>query len=95
MTKLLETKGRDKPRVKFNFMTNEQLKSLKYKAKPLPTVNMSKKSKIKNGDYMDVDSCEEEEDEDYKEENIDMATWKRRNGCGYNQKVYIVKGGYH
>ena len=58
MTKLLDSKGRDKPRVKFNYMTNDQLKSLKYKAKPLPTVNLSKKSKIKNGDYVDVDSGE-------------------------------------
>jgi tubulin monoglycylase TTLL3/8 len=24
-----------------------------------------------------------------------MVTWKKRNGCGYNQKVYIVKGGYY
>lgn len=40
-------------------MTNEQLRSLKYKAKPLPTVNMSKRAKIKNGDYVDVDSGEE------------------------------------
>lgn len=24
-----------------------------------------------------------------------MATWKKRNGIGYNQKVFIVKGGYH
>lgn len=23
-----------------------------------------------------------------------MNTWKKRNGCGFNQKVYIVKGGY-
>lgn len=23
-----------------------------------------------------------------------MATWKRRNGVGQNQKVFIVKGGY-
>jgi len=23
------------------------------------------------------------------------VTWKKRNGCGYNQKVFIVKGGYH
>jgi len=42
-------------------MTNEQLRSLKYKSKPLPTVNLSKKAKIKNGDYVDVDSAEEEE----------------------------------
>ena len=56
MTKLVDSKGKDKPRIKFNFMTNEQLKSLKYKAKPLPTVNLSKKSKIKNGDYVDVES---------------------------------------
>jgi len=26
---------------------------------------------------------------------MDMATWKRRNGCGFNQKVFIVKGGYY
>ena len=61
-SKLLESKGKDKPRIKFNYMTNEQLKSLKYKAKPLPTVNMSKKAKIKNGDYMDVESGDEEEE---------------------------------
>lgn len=24
-----------------------------------------------------------------------MNTWKRRNGCGINQKVFIVKGGYY
>jgi hypothetical protein len=23
-----------------------------------------------------------------------MATWKRKNGVGFNQKVFIVKGGY-
>jgi len=51
--KLLDTKGKDKGRVKFNHMTNEQLRSLKYKAKPLPTVNINKKTKIKNGDYVD------------------------------------------
>jgi hypothetical protein len=57
----LDSKGKDRGRAKFNHMTNEQLRSLKYKAKPLPTVNLSKKSKIKNGDYVDVDSGEEEE----------------------------------
>lgn len=93
--KLLDSKGKDRGRTKFNHLTNEQLRSLKYRSKPLPTVNLSKKAKIKNGDYVDVDSAEEEEEEDYKEENIDMATWKKRNGCGFNQKVYIVKGGYH
>lgn len=60
LSKLLESKGKDRPRLKFNYMTNQQLKSLKYKAKPLPTVNLSKKAKIKNGDYVDVDSGEEE-----------------------------------
>ena len=54
--KLLDSRGKDRGRVKFNHMTNEQLRSLKYKAKPLPTVNLSKKAKIKNGDYVDVDS---------------------------------------
>jgi hypothetical protein len=54
--KLLDSKGKDRGRVKFNHMTNEQMRSLKYKAKPLPTVNLSKKAKIKNGDYVDVDS---------------------------------------
>jgi hypothetical protein len=58
--KLLESKGKDKGRMKFNLMTNEQMRSLKYKAKPFPTVNLSKKAKIKNGDYVDVDSAEEE-----------------------------------
>lgn len=56
--KLLESKGKDRGRAKFNHLTNEQLRSLKYKSKPLPTVNLSKKSKIKNGDYVDVDSGE-------------------------------------
>jgi len=51
--KLLDSKGKDKGRVKFNHMTNEQLRSLKYKAKPLPTANLNKKTKIKNGDYVD------------------------------------------
>lgn len=23
-----------------------------------------------------------------------MATWKRKNGVGFNQKVFIIKGGY-
>lgn len=32
-TKLQETKGRDKGRVKFNYITNQQLRSLKYKAR--------------------------------------------------------------
>ena len=59
--KLLEGRGRDRGRVKFNHMTNEQLRSLKYKAKPLPTVNLSRKARIKNGDYVDVDSGEESE----------------------------------
>ena len=54
--KLMDLKGKDRPRIKFNIITNEQLHSLKYKAKPLPTVNLSKKAKIKNGDYVDVDS---------------------------------------
>jgi hypothetical protein len=25
---------------------------------------------------------------------IDFGTWKRRNGVGMNQKVFIIKGGY-
>jgi len=25
---------------------------------------------------------------------MDYATWKRKNGVGQNQKVFIVKGGY-
>lgn len=25
---------------------------------------------------------------------MDYATWKRKNGVGINQKVFIVKGGY-
>lgn len=58
--KLLETKGKDRGRAKFNHLTNQQLRSLKYKAKPLPTINLSKKAKIKNGDYVDVDSGQEE-----------------------------------
>ncbi len=29
-----------------------------------------------------------------KPELVDFATWKRRNGVGLNQKVFIVKGGY-
>ena len=24
-----------------------------------------------------------------------MATWKRKNGVNSNQKVFIIKGGYH
>jgi hypothetical protein len=58
--KLLDSKGKDRGRIKFNHLTNEQMRSLKYKSKPLPTVNLSKKAKIKNGDYVDVDSAEEE-----------------------------------
>ena len=49
----MDSKGKDKGRVKFNHMTNEQLRNLKYKAKPLPTANLAKKPKIKNGDYVD------------------------------------------
>lgn len=25
---------------------------------------------------------------------MDMQTWKRKNGVGYYQKVFIIKGGY-
>lgn len=60
--KLLDSKGKDKGRVKFNHMTNEQLRNLKYKAKPLPTANLAKKPKIKNGDYVDGESGDEVED---------------------------------
>ena len=33
LLKYEETKGKDKGRIKFNYITNEQLRSLKYKAK--------------------------------------------------------------
>lgn len=26
---------------------------------------------------------------------MDMQTWKRKNGVGFNQKVFIIKGGYY
>lgn len=25
---------------------------------------------------------------------MDFQTWKRKNGVGFNQKVFIIKGGY-
>lgn len=38
LQKQLLGKGKDKTRKNFNHLTNEQLRSLKYKAKPLPPV---------------------------------------------------------
>ena len=35
-----------------------------------------------------------EEIEDHCDHQIDMQTWKRRNGVGFYQKVFIIKGGY-
>ena len=39
----METRGRDKGRVKFNYLISQQLRSLKYKAKPSPVTNSTKK----------------------------------------------------
>ena len=41
LIKQLETKGKDKGRQKFNYTTNEQLRSLKYKAKHFPNQGSS------------------------------------------------------
>jgi hypothetical protein len=43
MHKYEETKGRDKGRTRFNYITNEQLRSLKYKAKSAVVYNNSSK----------------------------------------------------
>lgn len=86
-----EGRGKDKGRVKFNHITNEQLRSLKYKAKPV--VLNYKKEKAEKVQY-DEESDIEEEEEEEREEAIDFQTWKRRNGIGSNQKVFIIKGGY-
>lgn len=69
------------------------MRSLKYKSKISVTNNSQSPKKNKNA--QDDDEQEEEEEYEEREEHIDMQTWKRRNGVGYNQKVFIIKGGYH
>ena len=32
--------------------------------------------------------------ESEKEDMMDINTWKRRNGVGFYQKIFIIKGGY-
>ena len=78
--------------MKFNHITNEQLRSLKYKARSAVHSPTKKEHKERVG-YDDASEGESSECEE-KEEVIDMATWKRRNGVGFNQKVFIIKGGY-
>lgn len=47
--KLLDSKGKDKGRQKFNHITNEQLRSLKYKSKvSLTSTSQSPSKKNKN-----------------------------------------------
>lgn len=43
--KIQESKGRDKGRVKFNYITNEQLRSLKYKSRGAVTISTSPSKK--------------------------------------------------
>jgi hypothetical protein len=50
LEKHLETRGRDKGRVKFNYITSEQLRSLKYKAKT-QSVSPSKKEEKERVHY--------------------------------------------
>ena len=92
LVKLEESKGKDRGRVKFNHVTNEQLRSLKYKARSVVQSPTKKeyKEKVCYDDASEGESSECEE----KEEVMDMAAWKRRNGVGFNQKVFIIKGGY-
>ena len=42
----------------------------------------------------DDDDDSEESVLEHRESKMDMATWKRKNGVGFYQKVFIIKGGY-
>ena len=91
IAKVLESKGKDKGRQKFNYLLNEQMKSLKYKARYANQhSNSPKKSRVENNEDEEV----MEEIDDHCDYHIDMQTWKRRNGVGFYQKVFIIKGGY-
>jgi hypothetical protein len=51
LQKYEELKGRDKGRIKFNFITNEQLRSLRYKAKSQISSSPSKKEEKEKVHY--------------------------------------------
>lgn len=56
--------------------------------------NTPTKKSAKVDDHGDEDE-EEGEVEEYTDYKMDMQTWKRKNGVGFYQKVFIVKGGYY
>jgi hypothetical protein len=81
--------------VKFNYATSDQLRSVKYKIKACNMIsNTPTKKSAKVDDHGDEDE-EEGEVEEYTDYKMDMQTWKRKNGVGFYQKVFIVKGGYY
>ena len=53
---------------------------------------MKKESKVRD----EEESSEESNSDDslVVDNNLDFQTWKKRNRVGYNQKVFIIKGGY-
>lgn len=62
LQKQLDGKGRDKTRKNFNHLTNEQLRSLKYKQKPLPPVKKENKGRPDQDDVFDEEEGENQEE---------------------------------
>lgn len=70
------------------------MRSLKYKKKFNYTYNNPFRSAVIGGkDEEEV--LQEEAEAEVREEKIDYATWRRRNGVRRDQRVFIIKGGYH
>lgn len=57
--------------------------------------SLSKKESKQQYDDLVEEEEEDEEGEEKEDRVSDFQTWKRQNGCGFNQKVFIIKGGYH
>lgn len=65
--KLEQTKGRDKGRIKFNYITNQQLRSLKYKARNTTTIVNTSPSKKEEKEKVHYDEDESVDEEDAEE----------------------------
>lgn len=70
------------------------MRSLKFKKKPSYTTNNTMRPKDSNNNKEDEEEGEEPDEAEVKEEKIDYATWRRRNGVKRDQKVFIIKSGY-
>ena len=67
------------------------MRSLKYKPR-YASNSPTKKSKVEEKFEEEEEEPEVEEENDYR---MDINTWRRKNGVGYYQKVFIIKGGYY